>query len=135
MKNLIREILKEEKLLLERKIATIQANLIINYLLKHASSHSVERKFRHTSEPGGAVVSDQEIRNLVERAKEEITFHIVAEQIQDSVRFIVSDKNSPHLNVVIEPKMKNSYDWILNVITLMYKENYAIGRDQLRIYV
>jgi hypothetical protein len=118
---MIKKIIKEQ-LLLEKKIADIRANLIISYDLRHdeRSSHSQKRKWRHV--------------NLVEAAKDEITFRIVQEEIQDGVRFIVSQKSDPHLNIIIEPKMENPYIWTLYVISVMNKKDFAIGRGQLQIF-
>jgi pyruvate formate-lyase activating enzyme-like uncharacterized protein len=96
--------------------------------------HGEKRKWRHVSS-GGDRIYDLYIQQLVEAAKDEITFHIVLDQVQDSVRFIVSQIKSPNLNVIIEPKMKNPYDWVLNVITVMNKEDFNIGRGQLQIFV
>ena len=131
---MIKKIIKEH-LLLEKKIAQIRANLTINYDLRHdeRSQHSQKRQWRHVSS-GGDRIYDLYIQQLIEAAKDEITFHIVQEQIQDGVRFIVSQKKDPHLNVIIEPKMKNPYDWVLNVISVMNKQDYAIGRGQLQIF-
>jgi hypothetical protein len=130
----LRKIIKEH-LILERKIATIKANLTINYDLKHDSGgHSEKRKWRHVSD-GGERIYDYYIEKLIENAKDEITFNIVNEQILDSVRFIVSETKSPFLNVIIDPKMKNPYDWNLTVVTVMNKESCRIGRGQLQIFV
>ena len=132
---MVKKIIKEQ-LLLEKKIAQIKANLTINYDLRHdeRGDHGEKRKWRHVS-GGGDRIYDLYIQQLVEAAKDEITFHIVLDQIQDSVRFIVSQIKSPNLNVVIEPKMKNPYDWVLNVITVMNKGDFSIGRGQLQIFV
>jgi hypothetical protein len=132
---MIKKIIKEH-LLLERKIAQIRANLTINYDLRHdeKSKHSQNRKWRHVSD-GGDRIYDLYIQQLIETAKDDITFHIVQEQIQDSVRFIVSQKTNPYLNVVLEPKMVNPYDWRLSVITVMNEKHFDIGRKQLQIFV
>ena len=132
---MIRQIIKEQ-LLLEKKIALIRANLTINYDLRHdeRSQHSEKRKWRHVAS-GGDRIYDYDIQKLIEAAKDDITFHIVQEQIQDGVRFIVTQKAFPHLNVVLEPKMRNAYDWVMNVITVMNKEDFDIGRGQLQIFV
>jgi hypothetical protein len=131
---MIRQIIKEQ-LLLEKKIALIRANLTINYDLRHdeRSQHSEKRKWRHVAS-GGDRIYDLYIQQLVEAAKDDITFHIVQEQIQDGVRFIVSQKSDPHLNAIIEPKMVNPYDWILYVISVMNKQYFEIGRDQVQIF-
>ena len=131
---MIKKIIKEH-LLLEKKIAQIRANLTINYDLRHdeRGQHSQKRQWRHVSD-GGDRIYDLYIQQLIETAKDDITFHIVQEQIQDSVRFIVSQKKDPHLNVIIEPKMTNPYDWVLNVISVMNKQEFSIGRGQLQIF-
>jgi hypothetical protein len=131
----IKQVIKEQ-LILEKKIADIKANLIINYDLRHdeRSLHSQKRKWRHVPE-GGDRIYDVYIKELVEAAKDEITFRIVHEEIQDGVRFIVSQKNNPYLNAIIEPKVKNAYDWILYVISVMNKEDFKIGLGQLQIFV
>lgn len=132
---MIKKIIKEH-LLLEKKIAQIKANLTISYDLKHdeRSDHSDKRKWRHVSD-GGDRIYDLYIQQLIEAAKDDITFHIAMEDIKSSVRFIVSQKTNPYLNVVIEPKMKNPYDWALNVITVMNEKHFDIGRKQLQIFV
>jgi len=133
---MIRKLIKEQ-LLLEKKISQIKANLTINYDLRHDERgvHSQKRKWRHVGDEGGERIYDLYIQKLIEAAKDEITFHIVMEQIQNGVRFIVSQKDSPYLNAVIEPKMNNPYDWSLSVITVMNKRDFDIGRGQLQIFV
>jgi hypothetical protein len=131
---MIKKIINEH-LLLEKKIAQIRANLTINYDLRHdeRNQHGQKRQWRHVSS-GGDRIYDLYIQQLIETAKDEITFNIVQEQIQDGVRFIVSQKNSPYLNVIIEPKVNNPYDWVLYVITVMNNQNFNIGRGQLQIF-
>lgn len=131
----IKHIIKEQ-LILEKKIAQITANLIINFDLRHdeRGKHSQDRKWRHVGE-GGSRIYDIDIIQLIESAKSDISLQIAMEQIQDGVRFIVSQKNSPYLNVIIEPKMNNPYDWTLYVITVMNKQDFDIGRGQLQIFV
>lgn len=131
---MIRQIIKEQ-LLLEKKIALIRANLTISYDLRHdeRSQHSEKRKWRHVAS-GGDKIHDLYIQQVVEAAKDDITMNIVQDLIQDGVRFIVSQKSAPHLNVIIEPKMKNPYDWILYVISVMNKQYFEIGRDQVQIF-
>ena len=131
---MIRQIIKEQ-LLLEKKIALIRANLTISYDLRHdeRSQHSEKRKWRHVAS-GGDKIHDLYIQQVVEAAKDDITMNIVQDLIQDGVRFIVSQKSAPHLNVIIEPEMLNPYEWNLNVISVMNKLNYSIGSGQLQIF-
>lgn len=128
----IKKIIKEQ-LIVEKKISEIRANLTINFDLRHdTSGHSEKRKWRHGG--GENKIYDFDIVKLVESVKDDITFNIVNEQITDSVRFIVSQSRSPFLNVIIEPRMKNPYQWDLNVITVMNKDGFEVGRGQLQIF-
>lgn len=126
-----------EQLLLEKKIALIRANLTITYDLRHDEretySHGEKRKWRHVSS-GGDKIYDLYIKDLVEAAKDEITINIVQDRILNNVRFIVSQIKDPHLNVIIEPKMKNPYDWVLSVISVMNKKDFEVGRNQVQIF-
>jgi hypothetical protein len=132
---MLRKIIKEQ-LLLEKKIAQIKSNITINYDLRHdeRNDHSQKRKWRHVGETGGEKIYDFDIKKLVEASIDEITFNIAMEQITDSVRFIVSSVSSPYLNIIIEPKMNNPYDWVLYVISVMNKKDYKIGKGQLQIF-
>ena len=131
----MRHIIREQ-LLLEKKIAELRANLTISFDLRHdVSGHSEKRKWRHVGQESGRKIYDYDILRLIESAKDDIVFNIVNDQIVDGVRFIVSQATSPYLNVVIEPRVKNPYNWDLVVITQMDKEDFAVGRDQLQIFV
>tara|TARA_R110000868_G_scaffold149661_2_gene372240 strand:+ start:193 stop:591 length:399 start_codon:yes stop_codon:yes gene_type:complete len=130
LENIIRK-----HLLLEKKIREIKSNLTITYNLHtDERGHTENRKFRHVGS-GGDKIYDYDIINFIELAKDDITFHIVNEQITSGIRFIVSEKKFPFLNVIIEPIMKNPYEWNLTIITIMRKEFFDIGRGQLQIFV
>ena len=130
LKNVIRK-----HLLLERKISELKSNLIITYnIYTDKGGHTELRKFRDVSS-GKDKIYDYNIVKLLERAKDDITFHIVLEQIVDGVRFIVSQKEFPHLNVVLQPYEKTPYEWDFTIITVMNKEDFLVGRNQLQIYV
>jgi hypothetical protein len=108
MKDLIKNILKEESLLLlEKKFAEISANLTINFELHHTTVHSKQRQWRHVTSVGDRIY-DVDLKNLLDRAKDDIVFHIVQGDIVDGVRFIVSDNRS-NLNIVISPEEENPY--------------------------
>jgi len=129
------ESIVRKHLLLERKIKEIRANLTITYSLQYdGSGHADKRKWRHATSEGGKIY-DYDITNLIEQSKDEITFHIVQDQIVSGVRFIVSERKQPFLNVVISPKMMNPYMWNLDIITVMKKEDFNIGIGQLQIFV
>jgi hypothetical protein len=65
---------------------------------------------------------------------DDIAFKIAVDEIKDKVRFIISDTKYPFLNIVIEPEMVDPYQWILNIVTVMNKKDFEIGRDQLQLF-
>ena len=132
MGSLIKKIIKES-LLLEKKFAEISANLTINFELHHTPVHSKQRQWRHVAS-GGDRIYDADLKNLLDRAKDDIVFHIVQGDIVDGVRFIVSDNRS-NLNIVISPEEENPYIWKLFVITTMVKGDFKVGMDHLVISV
>ena len=131
---MIREIIKEQ-LLLERKIADLRASIFLIFTLRHDpnSPHSKKRQWRHVTEKG-QVIHDVDILRLTQKVLDDIAFKIVMGEIQDDVRFIISDNNYPFLNVIIQPKAVTPYEWGLNVITVMNKKDFEIGRGQLQLF-
>lgn len=83
---------------------------------------------------GGDRIYDADLKRLVEKAKDDIVFHIVQEEIVDGVRFIIHDKKTK-LNIVITPEETTPYAWKLFVITTMSTQNFKVGSDQLVIVV
>lgn len=132
MSNLIKKLIKEQ-LLLEKKFAEVYANLTINFELHHTPKHSKQRQWRHVKD-GGDRIYDADLKRLVEKAKDDIVFHIVQEEIVDGVRFIIHDKKTK-LNIVITPEETTPYAWKLFVITTMSTQNFKVGSDQLVIVV
>ena len=126
-----------KRLLIEKKIAELQDMVYITYSIQHTgeSKHGQFRKRRHEKEENGQRITDYDILNLCKSAKSDITQYIVIGEIVDGVRFIVSQKDSPHLNLVIEPSENSPYDWTLTVVTVMNNEYFKIGLNQLRIIV
>ena len=128
---MIREIIKEQ-LLLERSIAKIKANIFINFDLRHLpGKHAEKRQFRHVGQ-SGLVIHDVDILRLTEKVLDDIAFSITMGEIQDGVRFVISDDKYPYLNLIIEPKEVDPYEWTLFVVTTMHKQDFAIGRGQLQ---
>jgi len=132
------ELLRSLKsLLIEKKIAELQDMLYITYSIQHTdeSKHGQFRKRRHEREEYGQRITDYDILELCKRAKSDITQYIVIGEIMDGVRFIVTQKDSPYLNLVIEPVENSPYDWTLTVVTVMNNEYFKIGSNQLQIVV
>jgi hypothetical protein len=132
MKNIIKKILNEQ-LLLEKKFAEISANLTISFELHHTPVHSKQRQWRHVKD-GGDRIYDADLKRVLDKAKDDIVFHIIQEEIVDGVRFIVHDAKSD-LNIVVGPEEINPYIWKLFVITTMTKKDFRVGPDQLVITV
>lgn len=118
---------------MEKRFAQISANLTINFELHHVPKHSKQRQWRHVK-GGGDRIYDADLRRVLEKAKDDIVFHIVQDEIYDGERFIVRDSKT-NLNIVISPEEVNPYQWKLFVVTTMVKQNFNVGRDQLVIEV
>jgi len=86
-------------------------------------------------EEGGQRITDYDILQLCKNAKSDITQYIVIGEIISGVRFIVTQKEYPYLNLVIEPTENTPYDWVLTVVTVMNNQNFVTGSKQLQIFV
>ena len=128
----IKSIIKEQ-LLLEKKFSEIFANITISFELHHTPTHSKKRQLRHVCE-GGDRIYDADIKRTIEKAKNDIVFNIIQEEIYDGERFIIMDADTK-LNIVISPEEITPYQWKLYVITTMRKDDFSVGRDQLVIEV
>ena len=73
--------------------------------------------------------------NLLEDAKDDITYNIIDKKIRSGKRFIVSRRGGDNLNVVIEPYKNYINEWRLVIITVMKKEDFTVSEGQLQIFV
>ena len=134
--SLLREsILKH--LLLEKKIAAIRANLTIVFNLgykrgevKGMKSHAEFRKNRH----GNDKIRDWDILQVVEKAKDDIVQYIVMGELYNGSEFVIKDTNSL-LNVPIILEQLSPYEFNLIIKTVMKKEDFSVGRNQIVIPV
>ena len=126
-----------KRVLIEKKIAELQDMVYITYSIQHTdeSKHGQFRKRRHEKEEGGQRITDYDILQLCKNAKSDITQYIVIGEIISGVRFIVTQKEYPYLNLVIEPTENTPYDWVLTVVTVMNNQNFVTGSKQLQIFV
>lgn len=126
-----------KSILLEKKIAELQDMVYITYSIQHTteSKHGQFRKRRHEKEEDGKRITDYDILQLCKNAKSDITQYIVMGEIVSGVRFIVTQKEYPYLNLVIDPLENTPYDWVLTVITVMNNQNFITGSKQLQIFV
>jgi hypothetical protein len=130
MVNRLKKIIKEQ-LILEKKFAEISANITISFELHHTPVHSKQRQWRHVKS-GGDRIYDADLKRLLDKAKDDIVFHIVQGDIVSGVRFIVTDEKS-NLNIVVEPEEETPYVWKLFVITTMINSDFRVGLGQLII--
>ena len=134
--SLLREsILKH--LLLEKKIAAIRANLTIVFNLgykrgevKGMKSHAEFRKNRHENDK----IRDWDILQVVEKAKDDIVQYIVMGELYNGYEFVVKDSNSL-LNIPIILEELSPYEFNLIIKTVMKKEDFSVGRNQIVIPV
>lgn len=127
---LLKDLIKTQ-LLKEEAFHSISQSMTFNYDIHH-NPHSEYRKRRHGS---GQWIRDSHIINLLNEAKEEITYLIIDGIIRDRRRFIISDTKDPYLNLVIQPEKLDVNDWNLLIITVMNKLDFTGSRNQLHIYI
>jgi hypothetical protein len=125
-----------EQLLLEAKIAQISANITLS-LDVYETSHSKTRRFR--GKDSGVIITNSDIRDLIERAKDTISFHIIQNDIVSGKDFVVSDENGKKISLAIIPEEKTPYHWNLVLKTVFSElidgESFRVGRDQLHIKI
>jgi hypothetical protein len=101
--------------------------------------HVYDRQFRHKYETygpcAGEVISDFDIVSLIDDSLIYVAEEIVNHNIRHNREFIISREGGDYLNLVIIPQNNGEAEWSLMVKTLMCKENFTIGKDQLQIFV
>jgi hypothetical protein len=124
-------------LLLEKKIAAIRANLTIVFNLGYKrgevqgmKSHAEFRKKRHEGQP----IRDYDVLKAVEKAKDDIVQLIVIGDLYNGIEFVVKESETL-LNIPLILEEVNPYEFNLFVKTVMKKENFSVGRDQIEIWV
>jgi hypothetical protein len=124
-------------LLLEKKIAAIRANLTIVFNLGYKrgevqgmKSHAEFRKKRHEGQP----IRDYDVLKAVEKAKDDIVQLIVIGDLYNGIEFVVKESETL-LNIPLILEEVNPYEFNLFVKTVMKKENFSVGRDQIVIWV
>ncbi len=121
-------------ILQEQKFHEISNDITFDFELYHDEwGHTQDRKWRHGS--GDKKIYDYHIVNLLEDAKDDITYNIIDKNIKHGKRFVVSRQGGDYLNIVIEPFRLHINEWRLVIITVMKKEDFTVSKGQLRIYV
>jgi hypothetical protein len=126
-----------EQLLLEKRIGQISANITISLDL-HQTGHSSNQRFRH-KDTGGPIITNSDITNLVERAKNDISFHIVQGAIEDGKDFVITDETGEKgISLALTVEEISPYQWNLIIRTVFSAhsgEPFRVGRDQLQIKI
>lgn len=128
-----------EQLINEARIAQISANLTLSLDVYH-TDHSKSQRWRHKEGKDIIIITNSDIRATIEKAKNDIAFHIVQGDIVDQVDFVVTDRDSEkELSLAIIPNEDTPYHWRLIVRTVFSEkakgEPFRVGRDQLHIIV
>jgi len=125
-----------EQLVNEARIAQISANISLS-LDVQSTGHSSSQRFRH-KDSNTVIITNSDIRNVVEMAKNDIAFNIIQGEIVDGVDFVITDTVSEKgISLAIIPKEDTPYHWKLIVRTVFSEkatgQPFRVGRDQLHI--
>lgn len=127
-----------EQLVNEARIAQISANITIS-LDVQSTGHSSAQRFRH-KDASRLIISNSDIRDVVEKAKNDIAFYIVQGDIQDGQDFVITDRTgNKGISLAVIPQEDTPYHWNLIIRTVFSSvatgEPFRVGRDQLHIKV
>jgi len=126
-----------EQLLLEKRIGQISANITISFDL-HQTAHSDKQKYRH-KDSGGRIITNSDLTNVVNRAKNEIAFNIINGEIVDNIDFVITDETSDKkISLALVPKELTPYHWNLVIRTVFSAHRgdpFRVGRNQLQIKI
>lgn len=127
-----------EQIINEARIAQIAANISLSFDV-HETGHSKNQRFRH-KDASSLIIINSDIRGVIERAKNDIAFHIVQGDIVDGEDFVVTDRNGEKkISLAIVPKEETPYYWNLIIRTVFSElakgEPFRVGRDQLHIVI
>jgi hypothetical protein len=135
--SLLRETIRKV-LILEKKIAEIQAKLTVTMNLRYQQvnvpgmkTHAEIRKKRDFSKSGD-IIRDYDILNSVKKVKDDIVQYIVIGELYDGVEFVIKDESNL-LNIPILIQEVNPYEFNLIIKTVMRKSDFYVGRGQLVI--
>jgi hypothetical protein len=126
------------ELLIESKIAQIVADIKISFDVR-STKHSNTQRFRH-KDSNNVIITNSDIRNVIEKAKSDIAFYIVQNKITNNSIFIVSDSTGDKLiSLSIVAEELTPYQWNL-IITTVWSEkasgkSFMVGRNQFHIVV
>ena len=135
--SLLRETIRKV-LILEKKIAEIQAKLTVTMNLRYQQvnvpvmkTHAEIQKKRDFSK-NGDIIRDYDILNSVKKVKDDIVQYIVIGELYDGVEFVIKDESSL-LSIAIRIEEVNPYEFNLFIKTVMRDANFYVGRNQLVI--
>jgi len=127
-----------EQLVNEARIAQISANISLS-LDVQSTGHSSKQRFRH-KDSDMTIILNSDIRDVVEKAKNDIAFSIVQGDIENGKDFVISDKTgNKGISLALVPQENTPYHWNLLVRTVFSAtakgEPFRVGRDQLHIQI
>jgi hypothetical protein len=121
-------------LITEKVFARMKDSLEIFYELDNTVHTVRDSKGRHMNS-GGDKIYDYDILTLLEKAKHQITSLIGTDEIKDGDTLVVSEDESPFLNVIVACEKYSVMAWKLKIITVMRKEGFRPKRGDIVIYV
>jgi hypothetical protein len=135
--NSLRHIIKEH-LLLEKRIAQISDSFKISFGYDILTTkHARDRANLGREGISSRVISNATIINIIEKCKRKISEYIINGYIDDSMAFIIKDREF-NIDLAIKPQLVEKYYWTLLVITVFPSTEglgLLFGEDQLVIEV
>lgn len=127
-----------EQLVTEARIAQISANISLSFDIQ-STGHSSAQRFRH-KDSTSTIITNSDIRDVIERAKSDIAINIVQGNIIDDSDFVITDTvGEKGISLAIIPKEDTPYHWRLIVRTVFSEKTtgqpFRVGRDQLHIKI
>ena len=127
-----------EQLVNEARIAQISANISLS-LDVQSTGHSSAQRFRH-KDSNTVIITNSDIRDVIERAKNDIAFNIIQGDTIDDSDFVITDTTGEKgISLAIIPKEDTPYHWRLIVRTVFSEKTsgqpFRVGRDQLHIKI
>lgn len=127
-----------EQLVNEARIAQISANITLS-LDVQSTGHSSKQRFRH-KDASHLIISNSDIRDVIEKAKGDIALHIVQGDIESGRDFVISDRTgNKGISLAVVPQEDTPYHWKLVIRTVFSStasgEPFRVGRDQLHLQV
>jgi hypothetical protein len=123
-----------KSLISEKAFAQMKDELMIHYDLDNTVHSSRDSKGRHINS-GGEKIYDYDILSLLEKAKNQITNLIGTDEIKEGDTIVISETNSPYLNVVAACEKYATAAWKIKIITVIRKDGFRAKKGDIVINV